>query len=184
MNLIYLVGAAAAAGGLQAADPDIVDPPLNETLVLPAGSEIELMVLVEIDSDRAQPGEPVKLRVNRPVRVGREVVVPVGTVAQGEVVSVTSSGAMMRRGRLAVKTTSLLLGDRTVALDAPSERRSRGGGGEDLWRLAFTPAWLLFARGNSAKLKAGELLSAEVETDVCFAQDGADYVPVACPERT
>lgn len=182
MSLIYLVAAAAAAGGLQADEGDFGNPPPNETLVLPAGSEIELMVLLEIDSDRAQAGDPVKLRVNRPVRVGRAVVVPVGTVAQGEVVSVTSSGALMRRGRLAVKTTSLTVGDRTIALDAPSERRSREGGGEDLWRLAFTPAWLLFARGNSAKLKAGELLSAEVETDVCFAREGENYTPTACPE--
>lgn len=157
---------------------------VEEVLVLPAGSELELMVLLEIDSDRARPGDPVKLRVNRPVKVGAVTVVPVGAAAQGEVVAAQSSGAMMRRGRLAVKITSVTLGGRAISLGAPTERRARAGGGEDLWRLAFTPAWLLFARGNSAKLKAGELLSAETEADVCFAREGEAYSPAACPGAT
>lgn len=142
------------------------------------------MVLLEIDSDRAAPGDPVKLRVNRPVKVGSAIVVPVGAAAQGEVVGTQSSGAMMRRGRLAVKVTSVTIGDRTVPLGAPTERRARGGGGEDLWRLAFTPAWLLFARGNSAKLKAGEVLSAETDADVCFAPTNGGYEPAACPDSS
>jgi len=40
--------------------------------------------------------------------------------------------------------------------------------------------WAPFARGNSARLKAGELLTATVESAICFAPEGTGYAPVPC----
>jgi hypothetical protein len=150
-------------------------------LVLPAGTEIELMVVREVDSDRSQPGDPVKLRVNRPVTVGDTVVIPVGAEAQGEVTATRKSGGMLRRGNIAVDITSLSVGGREVPLSTMLEQRGRGGS-DDVLKVAMAPMWILFARGNGAKLKAGELISAQVDGSICFAADGNGYAPVPCAE--
>jgi hypothetical protein len=153
-----------------------------EILALPAGSAIELMIVREVDSDRARPGDPVKLRVNSPVRVGETVVVPVGAAAQGEVTASKKSGMALARGRLAVKLTSITLNGQAIALGTDLKQRATGGKGDDFWKVVLAPEWLLFARGNSAKLKAGELLTAEVAQTVCFATAEGGYVPMPCPE--
>jgi hypothetical protein len=150
-------------------------------LALPAGSAIELMVLREVDSDRAKPGDPVKLRVNSPVKVGEIVVVPVGAAAQGEVTASKKSGMALARGKLAVKLTSITLSGQAIALGTDLKQRAIGGKDDDFWKAILAPEWLLFARGNSAKLKAGELLTAEVAETVCFATAEGGYVPAPCP---
>jgi len=43
---------------------------------------------------------------------------------------------------------------------------------------------VLFARGNSARLKAGELLTAEVDANICFAPGEAGHRIVPCQEGT
>jgi hypothetical protein len=150
-------------------------------LALPAGSAIELMVVREVDSDRAKPGDPVKLRVNSPVKVGEIVVVPVGAAAQGEVTASKKSGMALARGNLAVKLTSITLNGHLITLGTDLKQRAIGGKADDFWKALLAPEWLLFARGNSAKLKAGELLTADVAETVCFASTEQGYVPAPCP---
>ena len=151
-----------------------------ELLVLPAGSVIELMVLREVDSDRAKPGDPVKLRVNSPVKVRGIVVVPAGTAARGEVTASKKSGLLLQRGKLGVDITSITLGGQEIALKTMLDQHARGGKSDDIVKVLLVPEWLLFARGNSAKLKAGELLSAELAGDACFAAGETGYLPAPC----
>lgn len=151
-------------------------------LVLPAGTEIELMVLREVDSDRAKPGDPVRLRVNKPVLVGGDVVIPVGAAAHGQVTATRSSSGMLRRGTISVDITSITLGDQAIPLGTMLDQEARGGKSDDFLKLAIAPMWILFARGNSARLKAGELLAAEVAASVCFEVYEAGHRIVPCPE--
>jgi len=182
LNLLHTLMAAAAAAAQAPADPSAADSPANaaEVLVLAAGTTIELMIVREVDSDRAKPGDPVRLRVNRPVMIGPTVVVPAGTEAHGEVTAISSSGGLLKSGRLAVSITSIALGDRSIALDTVLEQRARGGKSDDVLKAMLAPMWLPFSRGNSAKLKAGELLSVQVDERICFAVEGPGYRPVPC----
>ena len=150
-------------------------------LILAAGTAIELMVVREVDSDRSRPGDPVKLRVNAPVVVDGTIVIPVGAEAHGEVTDITSSTGLLKRGRLAVDITSISVGDASIPLGTMLEQEARGGKSDDFLKIALAPMWLPFSRGNSAKLKAGELLSVQVDEDVCLAQEEGAFRPVPCP---
>ncbi len=174
----FLLTTAAAA---QASITAATGPAAAAVLVLPAGSTIDLMVLREVDSDRAQPGDPVRLRVNSPVTIGETVVIPVGAAASGEVVAATGSGVLFRRGNLTVNITSITMGDEAIPLDTALEQEARGGKRDDFWKVFLAPHFALFARGPSARLKAGELLAARVEQDICFGPGETGYQPVACP---
>ncbi len=110
------------------------------------------------------------------------MVIPVGAAAQGEVVASEGSGAVMKRGKLAVRITSITLGGQSIPLDMALETKGKGGKNDDLWRTVLAPTWALFARGNSAKLKAGELLTAEVAGSICFTHDIDAYLPAPCPD--
>jgi len=179
------IGAVAAAvlalqgGGGAAAQA----PQSHAVLTLPAGAPIELMVVREVNSDRARPGDPVKLRVNRPVTIDGVEVVPVGTAAQGEVTASKKSGMLLQRGKLAVKLNAITLDGRTILLGSDFKQSAKGGQADDVLKLVLVPEWLLFARGNSARLKAGELLTAEVAEDVCFAPGDRGYIPASCPVK-
>lgn len=175
---------AAAVLALQVGGSAAAQAPQNRPLLtLPAGTSIELMVVREVNSDRARPGDPVKLRVNSPVRIDGIEVVPVGTAAQGEVTASKKSGMLLQRGKLTVKLNAITLDGRTILLGTDFKQSAKGGQADDVLKLVLVPEWLLFARGNSARLKAGELLTAEVAENVCFAAGDGGYVPAPCPAR-
>ena len=177
---------AAITAGIQVpVAPAAAEAPAGSgVLVLPSGSAIELMVLLEVDSDRSKPGDPVRLRVNSPVMVDQTVVIPVGAAAHGEVTETRKSGGMLRHGNISVNITSITLGDQTIPLGTSLEQAARGGKSDDALKIALAPMWVLFARGNSARLKAGELLTAEVDANICFAPSEAGHRIVPCPEGT
>lgn len=186
MNLghVAALAAAASAQALPATEPlplSAVSPPQEDILHLPADAAIELMVLREVDSDRAMPGDPVRLRVNRPVMVGDIEVIPVGAAAQGVVTASRKSGAALHRGHLSVSITSITLGETTIELSTTLEQHGRGGANDDALKALLAPMWVLFARGNAARLKAGELLTARAEREICFARRPSGLAPVACP---
>jgi hypothetical protein len=68
-------------------------------------------------------------------------------------------------------------------LGSDFKQSAKGGQADDVLKLVLVPEWLLFARGNSARLKAGELLTAEVAESVCFAPGERGYIPASCPAK-
>jgi hypothetical protein len=183
LKAFHVLTIAATMAGLQPGTPAVAQAPASgaPVLVLPAGTAIELMIVREVDSDRSRPGDPVKLRVNAPVVIDGTIVIPVGAQAHGEVTDISSSSGLLKRGRLAVDITSISVGDASIPLGTMLEQEARGGESDDFLKIALAPMWLPFSRGNSAKLKAGELLSVQVDEDVCFATEGGDFLPVPCP---
>ncbi len=135
------------------------------SLILPGGSKIALMVLTEVSSQRARPGDVVKLRVAEPVSVDGVTVVPPGTPVFGTVMSSTKSGAALQRGQVAVDISSLVLPSGTVKLTGNFHRTGTGGKNDDLVKTVLAPMYVLFSPGNSGKLKAGEVLTVTTEGD-------------------
>ena len=183
LKALHVLTIAATMAALRPGMPAAAQAPASgaEVLVLPAGTAIELMIVREVDSDRSKPGDPVKLRVNAPVVIDGVTVIPVGAEAHGEVTDISSSSGLLKRGRLAVDLTSISLGDGSIPLGTMLEQEARGGKSDDFLKIALAPMWLPFSRGNSAKLKAGELLSVQVDEDICLAKQGDEFLPVPCP---
>ena len=141
--------------------------------VLPSGSRVELMVLTEVSSARAKPGDLVKLRVQKPLLVDGAVAVPVGTPAFGVVEQLEKSGSILKAGEITVSLTEIQLGDRKIRLSGAYSRDGKGGKNDDAVKAVLVPLYALFAPGNSGKLKAGELLTASVDGDYMFGPEAA-----------
>ena len=78
--------------------------------------------------------------------------------------------------------TAISLGGQTIELGTEVQQQGRGGKSDDALKAMLAPMWVLFARGNSAKLKAGELFQAQVEHDICFAPQDGSMAAVPCPQ--
>lgn len=134
-----------------------------DTSPLAAGTLIRLMVMDEVTSRYANVGDRFKLRVDESVTANGEVIVPVGTIAWGEVTGLDQSGAVGKRGQLGAKLLYLDLPTGRVPLRG--EQNSRGGAntaGFVLGVLSFGLGGLL-SRGGNAKLKAGAIFTGYVD---------------------
>lgn len=135
----------------------------GQTLV-PPGTPVRLMVLREVNSRTAHAGDRFKLRVDEPVYINGATIIPVGAIAWGEIANVEGNGAVGKGGKL---------GARLLYIDLPSgqiplrgEVNDRGGGNGAGVVLAVVGFGLLglLTGGDSARLKAGDLFTAYVDS--------------------
>jgi len=151
------IGAMAQEGAPASPAPNAVAPGL-----IPGGTPVELMVIKEVSSRTAKVGDKVKLRVNAPVLVGGQQVVPVGATAWGEVTSVSGTGAAGQGGRLALRLLNLETSSGPVELAGSSGAQGDGNtAGVLLGVLAWGPLGLL-NKGDNALFKAGDIVKGYV----------------------
>lgn len=139
------------------ADPTADTPPLLK------GRDIQLMVIREINSRTAKAGDRFTLRVNAPVTVDGNVVIPVGAVATGEVTSVNGTSAAGGKGRLGVRLMSVET--RWGPMRLSGSRGTEGDsntGGVIMGVLGFGIFGLL-SKGGNASFKGGELITGFLE---------------------
>lgn len=157
MKAIYctLVAAAICTGALT---PQV----LAAASIMP-GTEVELMVLTEVNTRISEPGSVVRLRLNKPVILEGKIALPVGTPAFGKVESLLKSGIAGSRGTISVRMTHLeTAGGRIPLAEDLLVYEARGGKGDDAAKLLLAPFYAPFSPANSAKLKAGELVHARI----------------------
>jgi hypothetical protein len=150
---VALVAAAAGFGERVAAQAAPVSG-----LPVPGGTEIKLMVLKEVNSRDAKPGERFKLRVNEAVTVNGAIVIPVGATAWGEVISVGGSGIAGGKGRLSAKLLYVETPSGQLPVSGTQGAEGKANtAGVVIGMLSFGLAGLLMKGGN-ALLKAGDIL--------------------------
>lgn len=125
----------------------------------PAGVPVELMVMTEVSTARARAGDLVKLRVHRPVEQDGVTLVPEGAAAFGEVLRVRPGGMAMKKGALAIRLTRVVVNGRDMPLDGILDTKGRGGKGDGVAKVILAPFYAPFAPGNSARFKAGEIIT-------------------------
>lgn len=84
-----------------------------EELVVSANAPIDLQFDTEVSSEDAQVEDRVVATVTRDITVGDRVAIPTGAKANGEVTLVERGGKVKDRARLAVRFTSVTLGNGT-----------------------------------------------------------------------
>ncbi|MBB4860376.1 hypothetical protein HNO88_003719 [Novosphingobium chloroacetimidivorans] len=169
--MLAAASSVALAGGNSAAEPSETAPtiaaqlaaPVPAQQLLPVGTPVRLMVLREITSRNAHPGDRFELRVDEPIFINGQVAVPVGTRAWGEVISVKANGAVGNAGRLAARPMYLDLPQGRVALRGSLSEHGQGyGPGVAMAVVGFGIFGLLTA-GDSARLKGGQSFTAYVD---------------------
>jgi type IV secretory pathway VirB10-like protein len=102
--------------------------PRATSMVLPEGTELQLVLEEPLSSATSRPGDTVTARVERATSEDGSIVLPGGTVLQGRVTDTRSSGRVSGRARVAVDFDRIVVRGRTHELDvstivaeAPSE---------------------------------------------------------------
>lgn len=149
--------------------------------MLPKGSQIELLVLREVNSDQARPGDPVRFVVSRPVLLSDGSVLAGQNVkATGEVLEAKKSGLALQRGSMRVALRSIAPDGVDLPFSAELQRKGKGGKADDALKLALVPMYVLFSPGNAARLKAGETVVAVTDADLCLSANDEPPAVVPC----
>lgn len=149
-----------------AAEPTAtVAPPPAPALLLRRDTPIHFMVVNEVTTKTHTPGHRFKLRVDKPVVIDGATIIPVGATAWGEVLAATKSGNVGKGGSLEARLLYVESNGVRIPVSGTNNAKGASAGGETaLGILALGPLGL-FAKGNNAKIKAGELMTGFVEQD-------------------
>jgi hypothetical protein len=175
--LASAVGTAAAAQeapAATAAQPELVvaapAAPADRpgAVVVPKDTLVRLMVLNEVNTNSAKPGDRFVLRVDENVLVGGATVIPVGAKAWGEVTRIKSNGAVGKAGSVGAKLLYVELGEDRVPLTGESESKGRKEGGGVVMASAIWGPFGLLMKGGPGKLKAGHIFNGYIPADLLY----------------
>jgi type IV secretory pathway VirB10-like protein len=106
--------------------------PRATAMVLPEGTELQLVLEQPLSSTRTQVGDVVTARVERAISDDGRIVLPGGTVLQGRVTEARGSGRVSGRARVAVDFDRIVVRGRTQELDvSPVVAEAPGEGSRD-----------------------------------------------------
>ncbi|HEV2079700.1 MAG TPA: hypothetical protein VGR19_07380 [Allosphingosinicella sp.] len=153
---------------------------------------VRLMVLNEVSTRKAKPGDRFVLRVDEDVVVNGTTIIPVGTKAWGEVTSAEASGAVGKSGKLSAKLLYVEANGQRIPLVGSDQAKGAAGTTQVAMGVIGGLGLLgLLAPGNNAKLKAGDIINGSFETDLAFdpatgtisAVASVDQAPLVVPQR-
>ncbi len=151
--------------------------PAAPIIDIPRDTPVRLMVLTEVSTKDHEPGHRFRLRVNDPVIVNDREVIPIGAIAWGELLSAEKSGNVGKSGKLSARLLYVEHDGREIALDGEAQSEGKSGKGETILGVLAAGPLGLFAKGNNAKLKAGEKMTAFIAEDVSFGAELAARPP-------
>lgn len=172
--LLLVVAQTQAASSSEALAPlatDVVAAPVAssrapaETIVIPKDTPVHLMTLTEVTTKTDTAGTRFKLRVNEDVVIDGSAVIPKGTLAWGEVTSAESSGNLGKSGRLTARLLFIELNGQRIPIEGDTSAKGKSGTAETVVGVLGLGLLGLFAKGNNAKIKAGEKSTAFVAND-------------------
>ena len=145
-------------------------PPVVSHVTLTRDTPVSLMAINEVSTANVSSGTRFKLRVHQPIIVDGATIIPVGTLAYGEVITATGSGGLGKSGTMTARLLHIQLGNAEIPLEGDTSAKGTGAGSAGI-AVIFAGVAGLFHRGNNAKIKAGELLNGFVSEDVVLNLD-------------
>lgn len=145
--------------------------PVQELVVLPRDTPVHLMVVNEVSSKESRAGDRFELRVMENVISDDQIVVSEGAKAWGEVASSESSGNIGKSGRLEVSLLYIEAGAIRIPITGHTSDRGKSGTAETVMGVLSLGLLGFFAKGNNAKIKAGEQMTAFTSADVQVPKD-------------
>lgn len=147
--------------------------------MIPHDTPVHLMVLNEVTSKTHSAGHKFQLRLDRPVMIGQRIAVPVGATAWGEVTSGDASGNVGKPGSLSARLLYVEVDGRQLRISGETTARGKGGGAETVMGVLALGPFGLFAKGNNAKIKAGERMTAFTLADFPLTLQAPTPAPAA-----
>ena len=146
--------------------------PVSSLVVIKRDTPIELIATKEVSTATVAAGSRFTLSVNKPLVLENRTVIPWGTRAIGEVTTASSSGGLGVTGKMTARLLYLQLGDAQIKLQGDVTEKGQGAGSAGV--AILLSGWAgIFHRGNNAKIKAGEIVTAFVDEDVTLDVSGS-----------
>jgi type IV secretion system protein VirB10 len=99
-----------------------------ETIVVPSGTKVPLVLHNAVSTRNARPGDPVYLETTFPIVQDNKILVPAGSYVQGEIIDAHRPGRVKGTGEMRVRLTTMILPNGyTVRFDAVPSNAGTGG---------------------------------------------------------
>lgn len=153
---------------VQWATPAAASTATGTFVYFPMGTPLQLTTRTELNTKDSHAGDRFYLEVAEPLVYRGQVVVPVGSIAVGEVMRAERNGHFGKRGQLDVRLDYVQTPSGPVRL---SGRTARKGSGQGLLAIGggAVIAWpMLFIHGTSGRLPADTAMTAYLADDLRF----------------
>ena len=153
------------------AQPVVQIPAAPASYILPALFAVDLTVVDEVSSKVSRTGDPVKLRLARPLYVTPDLGLPEGTIVEGIVIHAAKGGMGGKSGELLIAAQRIVL-DNMVAIAlrsfqvGPAQGRDNQGVAMGLMIAGGAVGGIagMLITGGSARVAAGTNASAKTRT--------------------
>lgn len=173
MKLVFLAGV-----GLASLAPSIASAQVNVQWAAPVatgphayfpmGTALQLMTRTELNTKDVHAGDRFYLQVAEPLVYRGQVVVPVGSIAVGEVMRAEHNGVFGKRGELEVRLDSVETPSGPVRLSGRTARNGHDQGVLAIGGALFISWPMLFIHGTSGRLPAETPVTAYLADDLRF----------------
>lgn len=179
LSAAMLVGAPLSAQTAEPANAPIAEAP-TANAVLRAGTPIQLQMMEEVTTKKkaAKVGQRFMLEVTAPVEVNGVTVIPAGTPAWGEIVSVRNKGMWGKSGKLDAKLLFARVNGRQIRLSGSFDDKGTTGTAGVVGAVALLPVAGFFMTGTSAVLPKGMPVGGFIDEDVQLAMANAAPAPM------
>ena len=156
----------------------IIAPPTDS--VLRAGTEVPLVMSESITTNgkKLREGQRLHLAVASDVRLGTAVVIPAGSLAEGEITDVRNKGMWGKSGRIEARALNVRVGDRMIRLTGSFDDKGVTGTAGVVAAIVFVPVVGFFVTGTSANIPAGSGVKAFLDEDLRLAGPAPVAVPI------
>ena len=139
--------------------------------VLRAGTPVPLVMAESLTTKgkKLREGQRVRLTVASDVRLGTAVVIPAGSLAEGEITEVRNKGMWGKSGRIEARVLNVRVGERLVRLSGTFDDKGVTGTAGVVAAIAFVPVAGFFMTGTSANIPAGSGVKAFLDEDLRIA---------------
>ncbi|WP_010185573.1 hypothetical protein [Sphingomonas sp. PAMC 26605] len=158
----------------------------------PMGMPLQLTTRTELNTKEARSGDRFYLEVAQPLVYHGEIVVPVGSIAVGEVMRSERNGNFGKRGEIEVRLDYVETPSGPVRISGRSARQGLDQGVLAIGGALFISWPMMFIHGTSGRLPADTPITAYLADDLHFtahpaaahaAFDGAPSAPRVLPAR-
>jgi hypothetical protein len=173
--------AQAAPAASQALPAAPIAAPAVTNAILRVGTEIPLRLAEQLTTKgkRLRVGYRFHLQTSEPVLVNGVNVIPVGSVAVGEITDIRNKGMWGKSGHLGARILYVMVNGRQIRLSGAFDDKGVAGGigAVAMSAIVFLPAGF-FMTGTSAMVPAGTIIKAFTDEDVPLAMAATPQAPL------
>ena len=139
--------------------------------ILRSGTDVPLIMSESITTNgkKLRVGQRIHMQVASNVMLGSAVVIPVGSLAEGEVTDVRNKGMWGKSGRIEARALNVRVGDRLIRLSGTFDDKGVTGTAGVVAAIVFVPIAGFFVTGTSANIPAGSGVKAFLDEDLRIA---------------